>query len=157
MKNETKKTMPVLTVRQPWAGALVLGWKPVENRDWIPPAWLQVGNRYAIHSSKNVSRIDFIDDLKTIASLMRCDAMNLLDNNPLLNVHGSIIGSVQHRGVVSATYEAWDRWGIEIDGWFFGAYGWCVEKAAFLGEPVPAKGALGLWQAPLIPELMASI
>lgn len=32
--------------------------------------------------------------------------------------------------------------------WFFGPFGWILEEIRPLAEPVPCKGALGLWTVP---------
>lgn len=42
--------MYVLTVKEPWATAIVLGWKPLENRTWASPKKIHAG-RILIHSS----------------------------------------------------------------------------------------------------------
>ena len=47
--------MLALTIHQPWASAIVLGPKRVENRTWRPPATL-VGQRLAVHAGKVLSR-----------------------------------------------------------------------------------------------------
>lgn len=32
--------------------------------------------------------------------------------------------------------------------WFFGPFGWALDEIRPLAEPVPCKGALGLWRVP---------
>jgi hypothetical protein len=41
--------------------------------------------------------------------------------------------------------------GVHVDvdeEWFFGPYGWILENVVALREPVPCKGAQGLWTVP---------
>ncbi len=40
-----------LTVHQPWAGAIALGYKRIENRGWVPPKYI-IGQHLAIHAGK---------------------------------------------------------------------------------------------------------
>lgn len=42
----------VLSVRQPWATAIMLLGKDVENRSWSPSSQIQPGARLGIHASK---------------------------------------------------------------------------------------------------------
>jgi hypothetical protein len=46
-----------LTLWQPWAYVVAGGWKPVENRDWPPPAWL-LGRYFAVHAGARYSEAD---------------------------------------------------------------------------------------------------
>lgn len=47
--------MKVLTVRQPWAWAIIHGGKDIENRSWSPPSSL-IGERFAIHAALSFDR-----------------------------------------------------------------------------------------------------
>lgn len=49
-----------LSVRQPWAYALAMGWKPVENRSWrvLTPQRLHRG-AFCIHASKGMTRREY--------------------------------------------------------------------------------------------------
>jgi hypothetical protein len=46
---------PCLTIRQPYASAIVAGIKKVENRSWHPPAHI-LGQRILIHAGLRVDR-----------------------------------------------------------------------------------------------------
>lgn len=49
-----------LSVRQPWAHALAMGWKPVENRRWRKPnPGLRFRGPVALHASKGMTRDEF--------------------------------------------------------------------------------------------------
>lgn len=43
--------MPVLSIRQPWAGLIVLGFKDIENRTWKTPQAM-IGKDFLIHAGK---------------------------------------------------------------------------------------------------------
>ena len=48
--------MKVLTVRQPWASAIMSGAKTVENRTWMPQRIWEPGDRIAIHAGAAIDR-----------------------------------------------------------------------------------------------------
>ena len=105
-----------LTIWQPWAGAIVLGHKPLENRNWIPRR-IKVGDFIAIHAGHQT---DFRPH--TINLFQQQDVNH---TQAVCNQTGAIIGVVKYDGYVT-----------ESDSpWFFGKYGWLMSEPVVI-EPV---------------------
>lgn len=123
--------MKAITIWQPWAGLLIAGLKPVENRTWKPR--LNIGERVAIHAGKDQAEApDWVSD--EILKLGRTDIW----------ANGCIIGTMIYRGVImSASHLAPDK-----QKWFFGPVGWLLDEPDKWKKPFPCKGMLGLWKAP---------
>lgn len=121
-----------LSVRQPWAWAIIHADKDIENRTWqAVNHGLSRRGRIAIHAAKGMTRDEYEEGREFIDSRgYTCPA-------PAALFRGGIIGSVEVVDVVS-----------ESDSpWFFGPRG------LLLREPkacrfIPAVGALGYfrWQ-----------
>jgi hypothetical protein len=123
-----------LSVRQPWAWAIIYAGKDIENRSWqAVNHGLRQRGRIAIHAAKGMSREEYEDASETINAILaaapdsgiRCpEAKDLL--------RGGIIGSADVVDVVT-----------ESDSdWFFGPRGLVLRRP----EPcdfVPSVGALG--------------
>lgn len=123
--------MKALTVRQPWAGAIVHQSKRVENRMWKLPA-KHVGARILIHAGAEPDKWAAV-------------------YGPNLDVYGAIVGAATIAGChfardlnVCCSYWAEDN-----------CYHWELADVIALPEPVPAKGALGFWTPK--PEVLAAV
>lgn len=131
-----------LSVRQPFAWAIAVGAKPVENRTY--------GVRYrgllAIHASKNVRREDLDNPLILEA---------IADHGFTINEGPSSLGAVVavaelcgcHRWPAAGECNGRSRpacspWAA-LDQWH-----WRLRNVRPLPEPVPCKGRLGLWWLP---------
>lgn len=126
--------MKALTVRQPWADAIVhvdhhrWGRKSIENRPWpVPPALL--GTRFLIHAGKTADRT------AVLAGVL-----------PGPDTRGAIIGSALLKsyhlaGVACHLYGCGPWANPEV-------YHWVLADITALPDPVPAKGALGFWTPP---------
>ena len=116
-----------LSVRQPWAWALIYGGKPVENRTEMAirngGMRAQVGKRIAIHASKGMTREWYEEARGFMATLgVTCPpAADLL--------RGGIIGTAFLASVVDD----------HISPWFFGPRALCLIRP----EPTPFIGASG--------------
>ena len=157
-----------VTLHQPWASAIMAGVKPVENRTWIPrqlrgssprPLWL------ALHAGKATDR--------TLQEPVGPEPVT--DDRP--NGPGDIGGSGWRRPMTGWDYLAtlWPgfpgkghRWPrgflglVRFDAagaleafpefgnnpWASGPKVWKVGAVLPLPEPIPAKGAQGLWPVP---------
>jgi hypothetical protein len=137
--------MRALTLWRPWCWAIVLGAKPVENRGW-PPFESVIGQRIAIHSGQQYDKqgAEFI--------ARAAGALPLLVPDSLKWPGGLIVGTVRVQGWISPT----DRNGITADDaaalresrWYMGSFGWVLRDPQKLREPVPCRGAQGLWTVP---------
>ena len=116
-----------LSVRQPWAWALVHGGKDVENRTEMAirngRMRAQIGKRIAIHAGKGMTR----EEYESAADFMISLAVGCPDPADLLR--GGIIGTAFLASVVSE----------HTSKWFFGPRGLCLIRP----EPVPFIGASG--------------
>jgi len=125
--------MKCLSVKQPWAWAIVNGFKDVENRSWAPgPKSLREGDSFLIHASQSFDKKGYkwILENRAELGLMICQIPSRK-----LFVTGAIVGAAIYGGAVT---ESSSRW-------FFGPKGWVIREALDLADPIPCKGALGLW------------
>lgn len=130
-----------LSVRQPWAWAIIYAGKDIENRSWqAVNHGLRQRGRIAIHAAKGMTRDEYEDTVDFLVSRgVGCpDAKDLM--------RGGIIGSVEVVDVVSESSSPW----------FFGPRGLVLRNP----EPctfVPAVGQLGYFEwkeadASIVPE-----
>jgi hypothetical protein len=117
------RRLNVLTVKQPWAWALVCGGKRIENRSWQTPlrGWL------AIHASRQPDTAGFAF-LRSQGIICREESL----------VYGSIIGVV-HLDAITPLSRCQD------DPWASGPYCWHVSRAVALRKPIAVKGRMFTW------------
>lgn len=141
-----------LTLWQPWAWAIFHG-KPVENRGWPCPSWM-LGKPLAIHGGK---RYDAEGDAYV------CKQLGLERLPPEAHAQG-LLGIVRPERNIEACIDreadctcdfciAAETCSVARDqvvqgGWFFGPYGWVFREQVEFREPVPCRGAQGLWVVP---------
>ena len=111
-----------LTVKQPWAWAILHAGKNIENRSWQNQYTL---GTIAIHAGS--ARVD----LDLLPRGVRRPSDDEL-------VHGAIIGVVDVVKVV-------ERYRSK---WFVGPLGWLLENPRPLRRPIDCSGRLGLWEVP---------
>lgn len=173
--------MQALTLWQPWAWAMAHAGKAIENRTWKPPR-SACGRMIAIHAGKTcddraiveiaeefgVATIDWNPSPATVLD-MRVNAANprrvgLLNTGAVVAV-GWLAGWVKFEGSTPESVldlppgypldarEVIRRvWG---GGWYQGPYGWVVLNRVALPDPVPCRGAQGLWRLP--PDIAARV
>lgn len=137
----TAHTLPhlALSVRQPWAWAIVHGHKDTENRDWRKPnPGLAFRGRVAIHASSGMTQIEY----ENAADFM-LHACGVVAPEPHLLVRGAIIGSVDVVDVVRFTGPCTAE--QRASPWFVGPVG-LVLRGASACTPIAAKGALGFFK-----------
>ncbi|MEO0859222.1 MAG: hypothetical protein AAFY65_01315 [Pseudomonadota bacterium] len=121
-----------LSVRQPWAWAILFAGKDIENRSWqAVNHGLAVRGLIAIHAAKGMTKAEYDDAAKFMASIgVTCP--------PPANLwRGAVIGTVR---VVDVVRES-------TSPWFFGPRGLVLrDPQSFV--PAPVSGALGYfdWQ-----------
>lgn len=126
-----------LTIRQPWAWAVVSGAKDIENRSWTTdyrgPIVIQAGATMA-----EVNRI------------VRAAGPSL----PALTFsYGTLVGIVDLVDVLPLSEH------LETSPWAWGPYCWRLANPRQFAEPIPAKGKLKLFPlaADLSPRIRAAI
>lgn len=115
----------VLSVRQPFAWAITIGRKKVENRDWKTP---YRGVVY-IHAGKSFKR----EGANWLARSFKLKA-------PADAPRGAIVAVAELTDVV--TRKSAKRFGR----WFVGPYGLVLSNVRVLKSPVKASGKLGLYR-----------
>ena len=120
-----KDPMVALSVRQPWAWALVTGRKPLENRSWMT---LYRG-RVWIHAAKTAP------DPNAIAWIRSHFPFSVPNAYPLYPL-GALVGYVTLTDCLVSSDNVW---------YVPGNYAWMVSDAVALRAPVPMRGRQGLW------------
>lgn len=128
--------MKALSIRAPWWWFILHGGKDIENRDW-PTSFR--GTIY-VHASKSWIHRDILDDMHCIATeILRgkwpCEPPRL---GPLEAAGGCLVGKVDIVGCTSHS----------TSPWFFGKWGFQLANPIAFDEPVPCKGALGIFTVP---------
>lgn len=125
--------MYALTLWQPWAEIIALGWKLVENRTWAPPYGV-IGERIAIHAGKRWSR-DAADAISTLTGeWFPRESVDL----------GAIIATAVVRGVARGVREVPDA---DQGRWWSGPVGWVLGDVRRI-TPVLCGGRQRLWRVP---------
>ena len=120
-----------LSVRQPWAWAILHGGKDVENRDWRRPnPGLTFRGRVALHASSGMTQDEY-------DAIMPRSAPPIPP--PHLLVRGAIIGHVTIMDIIRDP----NRDMIKSE-WFHGPVGLMLHDPVAI-DPIPCAGALGFF------------
>ncbi len=122
-----------LTIKQPFAAAILEGKKRVENRSWLPDGF-RPRTWYALH----VSGTPAADDDDDVARL-RTAWPEMPPARRM--VRGAVVGFFRVRAVVRANH-------VVDDVQARGPWCWVIDRTARLPKPVPARGSLKLWRLP---------
>ena len=133
--------LPVLTLKQPWAGLVVLGKKTVENRSWRPK--LPLPYRLLIHAGQSTDR-DWEEEWYPA-----CHRRGILG---VVKVIGYVAQDDTLIGAVPIHYNKAGLGSIPKEdlAWLSPAEedcGWVLRQPFAFDEPIPAKGKLGIWYA----------
>lgn len=124
-----------LSVRQPWAWAIIKGYKTPENRTWKTA----YRGPLLIHAGKSIDHCG-IETIKIDEKL----PTGIIMPNHL--VTGCIIGSVTLEDVISVCdLTASQRRDRRISEWATGPYCWILSNPIEFINPIPYKGALRLF------------
>lgn len=119
-----------ISVRQPWAWAIIHAGKDIENRDWrpgsIPRSRAPIGKRVCIHAAQGLTKAEYEDAAELITKLAgRCPLPHEL-------IRGAVIGTVAIA----------DRAIRHDSPWFFGPFGLVLASPEPI-IPIRATGELG--------------
>ncbi len=119
-----------LSIRQPWAWAIVSGHKDIENRtSFALSKGCAKPFRICVHASRGMTRGEYETARRFMLSLgVDCPLPDVL-------VRGAIVGMATVNSVI-------DR---SDSPWFFGPRGLVLSDACEV-DPLPAKGALGYFR-----------
>ena len=115
-----------LTVRQPWAWAIMEGRKQLENRT----TRTHIRERIAIHSSKQLN-----PNRKALAAMLEDEATR---QDCMDSPRGTILGTVELVDCIDTSEEPT----------FVGPYGWVLARPRLLNKPIQARGNTGIWRVP---------
>lgn len=118
-----------ITIKQPWAWAILNAGKNIENRSWSP----NFRGRLWIHTSGHITRRHYNEACEFIYNIT---GMKPPDIEEL--TLGAIIGFVDFKTVHLPDARV-NKWHIE------GYHGWSFENPKELEIPIPCKGRLLLW------------
>ena len=124
--------MKALTIRNPWAAAVLLAEKDVENRTWRCPTSL-VGSRVLVHAGKAYDA-----RAKGAWGSYSGGAIHRL---PLADRRGELLGSVRVVDCV-ASEDCQLPWSQQVPG----GWAWLLDWPLIWRRPVPCRGALGLFE-----------
>lgn len=143
--------MKALSIRQPWAWAILYAGKTVENRNWstrypgyLDARWLSCSRKeFLIHASSGLTRAeynDFYNDWHDPNGWMRhCSGRETCGGLPAFErlARGGIVGVARIAGIVTEYPSPW----------FFGPVGLVLDDVRPT-KFVPCKGALGFFEVP---------
>ncbi|MBM9546109.1 ASCH domain-containing protein [Leptospira sp. 201903074] len=118
--------MKCLSIRQPWAEAIVLGLKPLENRDW----YTNVRGEIFIHAGRTFDK----DGLAFLQKEFRL-FLGKTESDFLL---GGLVGKTE---IVDCIKKSTSKW-------FFGKWAFVMKNSRKI-EFVPYKGQLGFFEVSL--------
>ena len=121
-----KKSIPAISIRQPWAELILRGEKQIEIRKWDT---LYRGMLY-LHTGKKPV------DLKIFG-------FDMLDV-----FVGGYIGIIELETVVPFSVDTWVKWSdkhLSHDSYRAGLYAWILRNARRFVHPIPAPGKLGIF------------
>lgn len=139
--------MKALTLTQPWATLVALGVKTIETRSWST----SYRGPLAIHAAtsfpawaRGFARTTARRDLYAMARELDGDIFD-----PKVLPRGAVLCAVRLMDVVSTSEPGFDRFytgEVEYGDYSPGRFAWYLSHLHRLPDPIPAKGALGLWE-----------
>lgn len=130
-----------LSIRQPWAWAIISAGKDIENREWPT----RFRGPVAIHAAKGMTQSEYDDCMGFISIAFP------LDKGDDMRRRARFVNGGDLRGGIVGVAEIVDCVEASESPWFFGRYGFVLRSARPV-EFIPVKGALGFfdWRAKLI-------
>jgi hypothetical protein len=129
--------MKALSIRQPWAWAIIHAGKDIENRNWST----SYRGPILIHAAKGMTLAEYDGFMAFVAERFPGKRLPLHFPLPEEMERGGIVGKARIGNCVSSSPSPW----------FFGPYGFVLADA----EPLPfrpLKGALGFFDVPEAPR-----
>lgn len=142
--------MKAITLTQPWATLVAIGAKRIETRSW---STLYRGE-LAIHAAKGMPSwaVEFAKyDPRCIRVLQDAGIYSVADLPRSAVVAATRLVNVVPTQRASSEYAGWPYPDPRSDEHAFGDFSpgrfmWFLEGVVALPEPVPARGALGIWE-----------
>lgn len=139
--------MKALSLTQPWATLVAIGAKKIETRSWSTT----YRGRIAIHAAKALAGMRVADFVKLCSSEPFRSA---LGSDGDLLVRGAVVATAFLKGVrniqprVDGDLDPADLTDEEraFGNYTTGRYAFIFDNVRAIPAPIPAKGALGLWE-----------
>lgn len=135
--SNTTSTIKCVSLWQPWASFIAEGLKHVETRSWPAPASI-IGARIGIHAAKTR---DGIPRAFGSVALSYWQAQIERNSGPL--PFGAIVATAVVEACVPVERLKADPFGDYTPG----RYGWILTDVQKLAEPIPCRGAQGIFTA----------
>jgi len=132
--------MKALSLWQPWATLIALGYKRVETRSWPT----QYRGPIAIHAAKRTPGDLEINIMLSLLASGRTPDLPAIDRLPL----GAIVATaelVDCERMTWAFIQSQPELELDVGDWRVGRYAWALTNVVRLPEAIPARGAQGLW------------
>lgn len=125
--------MYAITIKQPWLWAILRVGKKIENRTWKPPDSV-IGQRIALHASKEFDPggAEAID--RIVGPAYEMPVSRACQTGAILAV-ATLVHVTQIEDLTKP-----------VPKWAVGPWCWALTNVLELREPIPTKGALGLWK-----------
>jgi len=146
--------MNCLTLIEPWASMVAYLLKLVETRSWYTP----YRGPIAIHASKSIEVVkhpamvrQLFDDALLIPPATFPDRREAYPLGKVIAV-GRLVNCTK---MTEKLVEMQTRQERAFGAWAPGRFAWFLADVKRLAEPIPCRGALGIWKAP--PEVEAAV
>jgi hypothetical protein len=124
--------MKALSIRQPWAWLICMGYKDIENRDWAT----KFRGPFLVHASQGMTTHEYNEVRGFLAEVFPNIRLPIPDHLP----RGGIVGQAEITGCVDSSPSRW----------FFGKYGFQLDRLKSKTIPfVPYSGQLKFFDVPL--------
>jgi len=161
--------MKAITIIQPWATLIAIGAKHIETRSWST----NYRGPLAIHAGKNKSFItkgskNFILDKEPFYTVVHdynylqpaalfplgivIAVCNLIDVIKIPNENEMLVKNIKYKNLIFKTEETIlvdvppnGKFEYHFGDYTPGRYAWILSNVHILENPIPAKGALGMW------------
>jgi hypothetical protein len=123
--------MKAISIRPPWAWAILHAGKDIENRTWKT----KIRGTIAVHASQSMSRPYYgasFKEIKKIAPNVHVPSYDAM-------IRGAIVGIVE---VVGCEEHTKSKWKVRDH------YGFLLANPRALQKPIPCNGRLGFWDVP---------
>lgn len=128
--------MKALSIRQPWAWAILYAGKDIENRDWRS----SVRGRVLVHAAKQITLEEWDGALSYMHAI---SIVRPFPKGLALPLKGDLA-----RGALLGTVDVIDCVVRSSSPWFFGKHGFVVRDPVVFERPIPFKGSLGFFDVP---------
>jgi hypothetical protein len=123
----TEKRFPAFSVRQPYADAILIGAKDIENKT----VRTHFRGTILVHASASLANDAFQESYERTLR----KAKELGPTEKYSPVRGALIGTVD---IVDCVQDSKSQW-------FTGPFGWVLDNPRPFKQPIPYKGAVGIF------------